>query len=241
MENPIEKNRIDESRILYQSGQCLVINKLPGEAVEGAGPGMIDLGALLAGQFGPLESGAEPFFPAPVHRLDVPVSGCALFARTPLSLSSLNAAFAARTVQKIYWAVIEKPPPEVQLAESGELVHWIAWDPKRNKSSAHDAAGPGRKEGRLRYTIKGEGTHYLFLEIDLLTGRRHQIRAQLAALDLHVKGDLKYGSRRSEKNGGIRLHARSLSFPDPLSKESVRITAPPPVTDRLWQDFESCK
>ncbi|MDR2110741.1 MAG: RNA pseudouridine synthase [Spirochaetaceae bacterium] len=231
---------IDESRVLYTDEQILVINKLPGEAMEGAGAGMIDLPRLLAEQYGTVKKGGGGEFPpTAVHRLDVPVSGCALFARTPQALSSINAAFSRGRAERYYWAVIENPPPSLVFPETGELFHWIETDKKQNKSFAHDKKGPKRQEGILRYRVKGRGHYYTFLEIELVTGRHHQIRAQLAALGIHIKGDLKYGARRSEKGGGIRLHARSLYFPEPSKKGSViQVTASPPVQDRLWRDFE---
>jgi 23S rRNA pseudouridine1911/1915/1917 synthase len=231
---------IDEARILYLSDQCLVINKLPGEAVEGAAPGMGDLPQLLAEKYGETRRGrGRGFLPTAVQRLDVPVSGCALFARTPKALTFLNAVFSEGRAEKYYWAAVEMPPPSVALPETGELIHWIETDTKRNKSIAFDKEGPDRKQGILRYRIKGMGKRYMFLEIELVTGRHHQIRAQLAALGLHIKGDLKYGAKRSEKAGGIRLHARSLYFPDPAEEGVfVRASAPPPVQDRLWADFE---
>jgi 23S rRNA pseudouridine1911/1915/1917 synthase len=225
---------IDPSRILFVNGQCLVVNKLPGEAVEGARPGMISLPALLAKQFG---KGGQGFPPRAVHRLDVPVSGCVLFGRTTTALQVLNAAFEKGQIEKRYWAIIENPPPDTALGESGELVHWLKAGSGQNKSIAYNEPGPGRQKAILRYRRIGQGNHYLFMEIDLLTGRHHQIRAQLAALGLHVKGDLKYGSRRSEKAGGIRLHARSLCFPDPAGGEPVRVIADPPLMDRLWEAF----
>jgi 23S rRNA pseudouridine1911/1915/1917 synthase len=239
-----------ESRLLYLSGRYLAINKLPGEAAEGAGPGMTDLPRILTERYGAGEGGRS--FPVTaVHRLDVPVSGCILFARTRDALAAASALFAqggdAGGVEKRYWAIIETPESSVgregscPLAEAGELVHWIYRDGRHNKSIAFDESGPGRKQGILRYRIAGQGEHYLFLEIELVTGRSHQIRAQLAALGLHIKGDLKYGAKRSEKNGGIRLHARSLVFRSPLPEgEILRLTAPPPIRDRLWEDFEKC-
>jgi 23S rRNA pseudouridine1911/1915/1917 synthase len=229
MEN---EHTLDESRILYEDENCIVVNKLPGEAAEGAAGGMVDLPRLLAA------ARPGPFPPAAVHRLDVPVSGCLLFARNPHALSFLSAAFSGASgqgVEKRYWAITELPPPDTELRESGELVHWIQSDRRANKSKAFDEDGPGRKKAILRYRLLGRGLHYLFFEIELVTGRRHQIRAQLACLGLHVKGDLKYGARRSEKEGGIRLHARSLCFPDPARRDAlIRVTAPPPVRDSLW-------
>jgi 23S rRNA pseudouridine1911/1915/1917 synthase len=252
-----------ESRVLYSSGQYLGINKLPGEAVEGAAPGMIDLPRLLTERYGAGPETGRPFPITAVHRLDVPVSGCVLFARTPDALAAASALFAGGEgggVEKQYWAIIEAPQAAGTkngvrndnsrngkvsaggpgpLAPSGELAHWILRDGRHNKSFAFDESGPDRKRGLLRYRIAGIGEHYLFLEIALLTGRQHQIRAQLAALGLHIKGDLKYGARRSEKSGGIRLHARSLVLQ--AGGESIRLIAPPPSRDRLWEDFERCE
>jgi 23S rRNA pseudouridine1911/1915/1917 synthase len=223
---------LDEARIVYQSDACIVVNKLSGEAAEGAVKGMVDLPRLLTKQLG-------GSFTA-VHRLDVPVSGCTLFARSPAALAFLNAAFADGRVQKYYWAIIEMPPPGLALEETGELVHWLETDRRKNKSAAFTEEAPGRKRAILRYRIVGRGTNYCFMEIELVSGRRHQIRAQLAALGLHIKGDLKYGARRSEKAGGIRLHARSLRFPSPAAGgtgEYIQVRAAPPLEDRLWEDF----
>jgi len=230
-----------KSRVLFQNAACVVVNKLIGEAVEGASGGMVDLPKELAIAINNVKSKNNVEFIEAVHRLDVPVTGCVLFALTKDSLSFLNAAFAGDTslpspVEKTYWAVIEKPSRP--LPESGELIHWIETISGKNKSIAHKKDGPARKKATLRYKITGEGRNYLFTEIQLLSGRHHQIRAQFAAEGLHIKGDLKYGAKRSEKNGGIRLHARSLSFPDPLNRsEIVRVTADPPVIDNLWESF----
>jgi 23S rRNA pseudouridine1911/1915/1917 synthase len=230
---------LGEDRIVYADDQCVVVNKRCGESCEGARPGMIDLPALLQRQF---PAGAEQDAFAAVNRLDVPVSGCALFARPGAALAFLNAAFANRRVQKYYWAIVETPAPGLQ--EQGELVHWLATDRRRNKSAAFDEAAPGRDKAALRYRIAGAGTHYLFLELELITGRSHQIRAQLAALGVHIKGDLKYGAKRSEKAGGIRLHAYSLRFPAPPGSpergEPILARALPPLRDRLWEDFAQC-
>jgi len=178
------------------------------------------------------------------------VSGCLLLARTPEAAAFLGAAFARRDscVEKRYWAIVEKPEIKNALPEKGELVHWLGVNSKTNKAftlppDAINETSTAKeqkafKKATLRYRIAGQGDHYLFLEIDLVTGRHHQIRAQLAALGLHIKGDLKYGARRSEKSGGIRLHAYSLAFPNPLnSSEIIRVKAQPPVMDSLWTAF----
>ena len=216
-----------QGKIIFENDACMVINKLPGESSE------------LPETGGNKNNGAPPRILA-VHRLDMPVSGCLVLAKTPEAAAFLSAAFASHDtgrVEKRYWAIIEKPAND-KLAASGELLHWISFDSKKNKSFAHNEAGQGRKKAVMRYRIAGSGNNYLFLEIELITGRHHQIRAQLAALGLHIKGDLKYGARRSEKNGGIRLHAYSLNFPNPLNPaEKIEAKALPPLEDALWTAF----
>jgi len=246
------------ARILYCDGDCIVVNKMAGEAVEGGGKGMIDLPSLLAdsllvGQIPglglPLAEAEDALaLPTAVHRLDVPVSGCAVFARTGRALRFLNNAFRGGEVEKRYWAVIEQPkdPSACQWIEGlssefVEIAHWIQVDSRKNKSFAHNEQGRGRNKAVLRCRLAGKGRDYLFLEIDLVTGRHHQIRAQLEKLGLHVKGDLKYGARRSEREGGIRLHARLLSFPHigDSSARKITVQADPPIQDNLWQAFQS--
>jgi 23S rRNA pseudouridine1911/1915/1917 synthase len=238
------------SRILYTDDQCVVVNKLCGEAAEGAGAGMADLPALLSAALNAAAPDTPPknggFLPAAVHRLDVPVSGCCLFARTPRALAFLNSAFSQSSnwdgeskresvIEKHYWAITEIPPHGRTIPDSAELVHWIRTDTKTNKSTAFDEVGADMKKGVLRYRILGRGDRYLFFDVELVTGRHHQIRAQFAKLGLHIKGDLKYGSKRSEKDGGIRLHAHSLAFPDPSSPDKrIKVDALPPVQDNLW-------
>ena len=239
-----------ESRILHCDPHCVVVNKIVGEVVEGAGKGMTDLPRLLAdelaGQQWPPPTDDALALPTAVHRIDVPVSGCAVFARTKHALGNLNESFAQNTVKKMYWAIVEIPNDEKvcqwlesAALQSAELVHWIEFNPRKNKSVAHDEQGSGRKKAILRCRLVGRGRDYLFLEIKLVTGRHHQIRAQLKRLGLHIKGDLKYGSRRSEKSGGIRLHARSLAFPNPTdSSQTINVQAAPPLKDNLWLAFE---
>jgi 23S rRNA pseudouridine1911/1915/1917 synthase len=233
------------SRILYCDANCIVVNKAAGEAVEGAGKGMTDLPKLLAAQMPglnlppalPVEDALE--LPTVVHRLDVPVSGCVVFARTGAALRFLNNAFRGEAIEKRYWAIVEQPKDsDVCLSsEFVEIIHWIQFDSRRNKSIAHNEQSRGRKKAILRCRLAGRGRDYLFLEVDLVTGRHHQIRAQFEKLGLHIKGDLKYGARRSERNGGIRLHARSLSFPC-MADGRITVQADPPIQDNLWQAFQ---
>jgi 23S rRNA pseudouridine1911/1915/1917 synthase len=247
------------SRIVQCCDDYLVLNKLPGESAEAPetpGGSFTGLPGLLR-----QELGSGDFFP--VHRLDVPVSGCVLFARNPRTLAFLSECFRnPGRVEKTYWAVTELPrntgedgpvlPEAVALLEgpsSGrfppggsdaaytELVHWLEAG-RGNRSLAFDEDGPGRKKGVLHCRVLGRGDRYLFLESKLITGRHHQIRSQLSHIGLPVKGDLKYGARRSERGGGIRLHAHSLVFPGPGREGgTVRVETPPPLIDNLWRAF----
>ncbi|MDR2606818.1 MAG: RNA pseudouridine synthase [Treponema sp.] len=221
-----------EKRILFSNSSCMVINKAPGESTEPLpGPGMIDLPRLLAEYRADLR-------PLPVHRLDVPVTGCVLFALNGEALRFLGKAFREGKTQKSYWAITEFPPSGKTLPNEGEMKHWIgAGHAGANKVTVSGTEGPALRESRLRYRIFGRGEHYLFWEIELLSGRHHQIRAQLAHEGFPVKGDLKYGARRSEKAGGIRLHARDLSFPDPESSSTITVSCFPPLEDNLWLAF----
>ena len=240
-------------RILYCDADCVVVNKAAGEAVEGAGKGMIDLPELLAAQMPGLNvppAGAEDALalPTAVHRLDVPVSGCVAFARTGAALRFLNNAFRGAEVEKRYWAIVEQPKDsgvcqwsEGLSSEFTEIVHWIRFDTRKNKSIAYNEQGQGREKAVLRCCLTGKGRDYLFFEIDLVTGRHHQIRAQFEKLGLHIKGDIKYGARRSERGGGIRLHARLLSFPSIAGSPGLRritVQADTLLNDSLWQAFQ---
>jgi 23S rRNA pseudouridine1911/1915/1917 synthase len=217
----------EDGRVLCQNAACLVINKRAGEDSQGKGD-----------------------YPRAVHRLDVPVTGCLLLARNAEALAFLSAAFREPNsggkeaspeggIRKIYWAITETGEGAEALGNAGRLVHYLSQDQKKNKSAAWDEPGKGRRIGVLHYRLAGRGERYLFWEIDLITGRHHQIRAQFARAGLPVKGDLKYGARRSEKAGGIRLHARSLSFPNPLAPGEILTALAPPPEDNLWRAFEA--
>jgi 23S rRNA pseudouridine1911/1915/1917 synthase len=234
-----------ENRILFINKDVVAINKLAGEAMEGAASGIMDLCALLKEYLQKDNTGktGKYFYPAAVHRLDVPVTGCALFARNAKSAAFLNKSFSrnmyqAGRAEKYYWAVVELSDSFSALPDTGELVHWIQASKKINKSTAYDKPRKDRKEAILRYRIQGKGKTFGFMEIELVTGRHHQIRSQLAAAGVYIKGDLKYGAKRSEKSGGIRLHFRSLYFPDPsVQGNFIHVTADPPVIDKLWGTF----
>jgi 23S rRNA pseudouridine1911/1915/1917 synthase len=164
-----------------------------------------------------------------VHRLDRPTSGIVVFAKTSKALPRLNKLFSEGKTQKTYWAVVKNTPKET----TQTLVHWLVRNSNQNKSYAHKKEVPNSKKAILDYNLIKKLTSYYLLEINLKTGRHHQIRAQLASIGLSIKGDLKYGANRSNKDGSIHLHARSLSFEHPVKKEPVSFIAPPP-NDPVW-------
>ena len=167
-----------------------------------------------------------------VHRLDRPVSGLVVFAKTSKALSRLNEMFRKGDVHKTYWAIVKTCPP----TEEGDLVHYLVRNEKQNKSYAYDKEVKGAKKAVLHYRLIGHSDNYYLLEIDLKTGRHHQIRCQLAKIGCPIKGDLKYGFPRSNADGGICLHARRVCFVHPVSKKLVDVVAPTPA-DNLWNSF----
>ncbi|MCL2411408.1 MAG: RNA pseudouridine synthase [Treponema sp.] len=231
-----------QKRILFQNSDCIVINKLTGEAAQGAAQGARSQNTVqkeIGNLPKMLKNNLNKSFVQAAHRIDVPVTGCIIFALNKKALTFLYDVFAGKnnlSIEKIYWAVVEKPSSEIP--QNGKLVHWIETKTNINKSFAYNEAGIGRKKASLCYKVLGEGDNYLFVEVKLLSGRHHQIRAQFAASGLYIKGDVKYGAKRGEKGGCIRLHARSLVFPNPSKiSENILVTANPPVMDNLWEAF----
>ncbi|KAB5190770.1 RNA pseudouridine synthase, partial [Bacteroides thetaiotaomicron] len=167
------------------------------------------------------------------HRLDRPVSGLVIFAKTSKALTRLNEMFRTSEVKKTYWAVVKNAPKEPE----GELVHYLARNEKQNKSFAYDKEVPNSKKAILNYRLIGHSENYYLLEVDLKTGRHHQIRCQLAKMGCPIKGDLKYGAPRSNPDGSICLHARKVRFIHPVSKELIELEAPLPEGN-LWKGFE---
>ncbi len=163
------------------------------------------------------------------HRLDRPTSGIVVFAKSSKALPRLNKIFAEKEAEKTYWAIVKNRPPN----QSDELIHWLVRNTKQNKSYANNKEVPNSKKAVLHYEIIKKMDNYYLLQIDLKTGRHHQIRAQLTAIDCPIKGDLKYGFDRSNKDGSIHLHARSLAFIHPVKKVMLKLIAPPPA-DSIW-------
>jgi 23S rRNA pseudouridine1911/1915/1917 synthase len=218
-----------EDRILFEDNHIIAINKLCGEIVQGdktGDPSMLD---TIKDFIKKRDKKPGNVFLEAIHRIDRPVSGIVLFSKTSKSLSRMNKLFHDGEIQKIYWAVIATPP----LQTSETIKHYLVRYPEKNKSVAFTEFKPNRKEARLTYKLLGSTGRYYLLEVELHTGRHHQIRAQLAKIGLSIRGDLKYGAPRSNPDGGINLHAYSLSFEHPVSNELVKVIAPPP-NDSLW-------
>jgi len=210
-----------EKRILFEDNHLIVVNKLPSEIVQGDKTGDEPLSEALKQYLKEKYHKPGNVFLGVVHRLDRPVSGVVVFAKTGKALSRMNELVKLRDMQKIYWAVVKNRPPQTM----GKLVHYLVRNQQKNKSFAV-----------LSYRLLASGERYHLLEIDLHTGRHHQIRAQLAAIGCPVKGDLKYGFSRSNPDASISLHARKVSFVHPVKKEKLEITADPPH-DALWDYF----
>ena len=221
--------------ILYEDNHLLVVNKHCGDLVQPDPSGGSALEDRIKAFIKARDGKPGEVFLGVVHRIDRPVSGAVLFAKTSKALVRLNEMIREGRIRKVYWALTENRPE----AEEGELRHYILRDGRTNRSKAFDTPRPKAKEARLRYRIVGAGTHYTLLEVELLTGRHHQIRAQLAKIGCPIRGDLKYGAKRSLPGGGISLHSRRMEFEHPVRREPVAVTAPVPAGDNLWAYFET--
>jgi 23S rRNA pseudouridine1911/1915/1917 synthase len=221
-----------KDRILYEDNHLIIVNKLVGELSQGDQSGDDTLVDTIKAYLKRAYNKPGNVYLGVVHRLDRPTSGAIVYAKTEKALSRLNELFRTDAVEKTYWAVVDKVPPH----ERGTLEHYLIKDAKSNKSRAVPKTRSGAKLARLSYELISASANYYLLEVTLETGRHHQIRAQLEAIGLSIKGDLKYGSRRSNPDGGICLHARTLSFIHPVKKERITVTAPIP-TGGVWQAF----
>ena len=222
-------------RILYEDNHLILVNKLPGEIVQADKTGDFTLADDVKHYLKVRYNKPGNVFLGLPHRLDRPTSGIVVYAKTDKALSRLSQMFRDGKMEKYYWAVVDRP----MTSPSGLLKHYIYRDMEKNKSFAYDSPDKrrgGLQEARLEYRTIGQSERYTLLEIHLLTGRHHQIRAQLAACGVHIKGDLKYGFPRSNADGGICLHSREISFIHPVSRESVRVVAPVPA-DPIWGYF----
>lgn len=222
--------------VVYEDNHLIIVNKSSSEIVQGDKTGDKPLAEMVKEYIKQKYHKPGNVFLGVVHRLDRPVSGLVVFARTSKALARLNETFRTKEVHKTYWAIVGNCPS----AEEGELVHWLVRNEKQNKSYAYDKEKPEAKKAILDYKLIGRSERYFLLEVDLKTGRHHQIRCQLAKMGCPIKGDLKYGSPRSNPDGSICLHARRVRFVHPVSKQEIDVTAPVPEGN-LWHSFQNDK
>lgn len=216
--------------VIYEDNHLIAVSKTCSEIVQGDKTGDEPLAEKIKDYIKKHYAKPGNVFIGVPHRLDRPVSGLAIFARTSKALTRMNELFRAGQVKKTYWAIVKNCPP----AEEGELTHWITRNEQKNKSFAHTREIPGSKKAILRYRLIGHSERYFLLEIELLTGRHHQIRCQLAKIGCPIRGDLKYGYPRSNPDGGISLHSRSAKFIHPVSQLELYLVAPTPTNEKLW-------
>jgi 23S rRNA pseudouridine1911/1915/1917 synthase len=220
-------------RILYEDNHLIAVNKLPGEIVQGDKTGDEPLGETLKRYVKAKYDKPGEVFLGVVHRLDRPVSGVVVFARTSKALARMNELFRERRTKKVYWAVVQKTPSE----QRATLIDYLVKIEAKNKSFVTTEDRPGASRSWLDYQVLATSDRYTLLEVHPHTGRHHQIRVQLSNIGCVIKGDLKYGADRSNDDGSIHLHARSLTFFHPVKQEELVITAPVP-DDKLWKFFE---
>ena len=219
--------------VVYEDNHIIVVNKTSSEIVQGDKTGDTPLSEMVKQYLKEKYNKPGNVFIGVSHRLDRPVSGLVVFAKTSKALPRLNEMFRNGEVKKTYWAIVKECPKETE----GELVHYLVRNEKQNKSYAYDKEVKNSKKAVLHYKLIGHSQNYYLLEVDLKTGRHHQIRCQLAKMGCPIKGDLKYGFPRSNPDGSICLHARKVRFIHPVSKELIELEAPLPEGN-LWKGFE---
>lgn len=225
---------LSKSSVLHTDNHSIVINKRAGDIVQGDKTGDEPLSEKVKRYIKEAYNKPGNVFCGVVHRLDRPTSGAIVFARTSKGLSRLNEQFRGKSTRKVYWAIVEEMPDR----KEGTLTHYLKRNEKQNKSYASDHESQGSKKAVLHYKWVQSSDKYHLLEIILETGRHHQIRCQLSKIGCVIKGDLKYGAKRSNKDGSICLHARELEYDHPTTQERVKVIAPLPK-DTLWSFFES--
>lgn len=222
-----------QDRILFEDNHVIVVNKLPSEIVQGDKTGDSPMSDAIKAYLKEKYNKPGNVFCGVVHRLDRPTSGAVIFARTSKALERLNAQFREKETNKVYWAIVENKPANSER----KLVHHLRKNESQNKSYVVDAKTNGAKEAILSYKLIQSSERYHLMEIALETGRHHQIRAQLAAIGCIIKGDVKYGAKRSNEDGSICLHARKISFIHPTTKEEITVVAPTP-SEKIWSYFQ---
>ncbi len=223
------------ARILFEDNHLVIINKQASEIVQGDKTGDTPLSEYIKAYIAHKYNKPGRVFLGVAHRIDRPVSGAIVFARTSKALARINNMLRENQIQKKYWAVVANKPE----SDADHLVHFLRKNEKQNKSYPQKEGTPGAKRAELKYKLIATSDRYYLLEVELLTGRHHQIRAQLAAIGCPIKGDLKYGFDRSNNDGSIHLHARTVEFAHPVSKENLHIVAPLPQNDTLWSSFSA--
>ena len=223
----------DNLQILHEDNHIITVNKRVGDIVQGDKTGDKPLSEVVKEYIKEKYNKPGDVFLGVVHRLDRPTTGIVVFAKTSKALERLNTMFSTRETKKTYWAIVKNQPPKTE----DTLTHFLKRNPKNNTSKAHLKEVPESKKAILEYKIIQKLDNYYVLEINLHTGRHHQIRAQLTAIGCPIKGDLKYGFDRSNQDGGIHLHARKLAFIHPVSKENIEIIAPTP-NEVLWNSVK---
>lgn len=218
--------------VVYEDNHIIVVNKDSGEIVQGDKTGDTPLSDIVKEYIRQKYNKPGNVFLGVVHRLDRPVSGLVVFAKTSKALTRLNEMFRTGSVHKTYWAITRNTPPQ----PSGRLEQWIVRNEKQNKSYVYNREVPNSKKAVLEYSTIGTSDNYTLLEVRLMTGRHHQIRCQLAAMGCPIKGDLKYGAKRSNPDGSISLMSRYVEFVHPVSKETISLSAPLPPHS-LWTVF----
>ena len=220
--------------ILYEDNHILIVNKHCGDLVQTDQDGNPALENEIKDFIKIRDQKPGDVFLGVVHRIDRPVSGAVMLAKTSKALVRLNDMIKQKQIKKYYWAITEQMPEQTE----GTLIHYIIRDNKTNKVRAFNNPRQNSKEAELHYRLLGGSKNYKLLEIELITGRHHQIRCQLAKIGCPIKGDLKYGAKRSNNDGGISLHSRCIEFIHPVKKETIKIIAPVPENDNLWRYFE---
>lgn len=221
-------------QIVYEDNHLVIVNKEPGVLVQGDRTGDVTLLDLVKQYVKDEYNKPGDVFLGTVHRLDRPVSGLVVFARTSKALERMNEIFRKRQVQKTYWAVVRQKPPE----DKGKLVHWLVKDEERNQVTAYTYEAPGSQKAELTYRLLGKINEHYLLEVNPITGRPHQIRVQLASMGCPIRGDIKYGYDRQTPDKKIYLHARRLYFIHPVKKEPLVCKAGVP-NDPFWEEFLS--
>lgn len=221
-------------KVVYEDNHIIIVNKHSGEIVQGDKTGDKPLSDTVKEYIKQKYNKPGNVFLGVVHRLDRPVSGLVVFAKTSKALSRLNEMFRTGDVHKTYWAVVKRR----DIAMEGTLTDWLTRNERQNKSYAHEREVPGAKKAVLKYKVRAVADNYMLIEVTLLTGRHHQIRCQLSHMGCPIKGDLKYGAPRSNPDGSISLLSRRVEFVHPVSKENIVAYADVP-DDRLWNDLSA--